>query len=72
MNVSGYVKDHSDRGYGYVVDVYANHIVLRGRDFENEKFLPIATYCLDTTPQTITEGTFIDGTGTIGNIKLES
>jgi hypothetical protein len=51
--------------YGYVVDVYANHIVLRGRDFENEKFLPIATYCLDTTPQTIAEGTFIDSTGTI-------
>lgn len=37
---------------GYVVDVYKNHIVLRGRDFANEKFLPIATYCIDTTSQT--------------------
>lgn len=35
--------------YGYVVDVYENHIVLRGRDFVADKFVPIATYCLETT-----------------------
>lgn len=50
---------------GYVVDVYENHIVLRGRDFVNEKFLPIATYCLDTTLQTIAPNTYTDSTGTI-------
>lgn len=50
---------------GYVVDVYQNHIVLRGRDFVKEKFLPIATYCLDTTLQTIKPKTFTDETGTI-------
>lgn len=50
---------------GYLVDVYANHIVLHGRDFVNEKFLPIATYCLDTTLQTIEAGTYVDSTGTI-------
>ena len=50
---------------GYVVDVYDNHIVLKGRDFASDKFVPIANYCLNTTPQTITEGTFIDSTGTI-------
>jgi predicted MPP superfamily phosphohydrolase len=50
---------------GYVVDVYENAIVLRGRDFVNAKFLPIATYCLDTTLQTIVEKTYTDSTGTI-------
>ena len=61
---TGYDGD-TTKPMGYVVDVYENHIVLRGREFESEKFLPIATYCLDTTPQTITEGTFTDDTGTI-------
>lgn len=50
---------------GYVVDVYANHIVLRGRDFAGEKFVPIATFCLDTTPQAVAAGTFSDSTGVI-------
>lgn len=50
---------------GYVVDVYANHIVLRGRDFVKGEFLPIATYCLDTTLQTIEANTFTDSTGVI-------
>lgn len=50
---------------GYVVDVYENHIVLRGRDFVKGEFLPIATYCLDTTIQTIEANTFTDPTGTI-------
>lgn len=52
-------------GYGYTVDVYENHIVLRGRDFIADQLAPIATFCLDTTPRTIEEGTFIDTTGTI-------
>lgn len=50
---------------GYVIDVYENYIVLRGRDFVTDKFVPIATYCIDTTLQTIEAGTFIDSTGTI-------
>lgn len=50
---------------GYVVDVYENHIVLRGRDFTGEKFVPIATFCLDTHPQAVTAGTFTDSTGVI-------
>lgn len=33
---------------GYVVDVYKKHIILRGRDFAKEEFLPIAMYCLET------------------------
>lgn len=33
---------------GYVVDVYENYIVLRGRDFAGGKFLPLANYIIDT------------------------
>lgn len=50
---------------GYVVDVYENGIHLRGRDFVKGEFLPIASYWLDTTLQTIPEKTYTDSTGTI-------
>ena len=50
---------------GYVVDVYENEIMLKGRDFIKGKYLPIATYKLDTTLQTIEPNTFTDSTGTI-------
>lgn len=50
---------------GYVVDVYEKYIVLRGRDFANGKFLPIATYCIDTSFTEIEAGTYVDETGTI-------
>jgi predicted phosphodiesterase len=50
---------------GYVVDVYENGIHLRGRDFVKGEFLPIASYWLDTTIQTIAAGTYTDPTGTI-------
>ena len=50
---------------GYVVDVYENGIHLRGRDFVKEEFLPIASYWLDTTLQTVAAGTYTDSTGTI-------
>ena len=61
----------ADRGYlyseseGYVVDVYPDGIHLRGRDFVREEFLPIASYWLDTTLQTVPAGTYTDSTGTI-------
>ena len=50
---------------GYVVDVYENGIHLRGRDFVKGEFLPIASYWLDTTLQTVAAGTYKDSTGTI-------
>lgn len=50
---------------GYVVDVYSNGIHLRGRDFVKGEFLPIASYWLDTTLQTVEAGTYTDSTGTI-------
>ena len=50
---------------GYVVDVYENGIHLRGRDFVKGEYLPIASYWLDTTLQTVKAGTYTDTTGTI-------
>ena len=54
---------------GYIVDVYDDYIILNGRDFiDNEAdghILPIATYKIDTTLQTIEANTFTDTTGTI-------
>ena len=61
---SGYTTVYAD-SEGYVVDVYENGIHLRGRDFVKEEFIPIASYWLDTTLQTIPEKTYTDSTGII-------
>lgn len=61
---NAYVSKYSE-SEGYVVDVYAKHIVLRGRDFVARKFLPIATYCIDTTLTPVEANTFTDNTGLI-------
>lgn len=54
---------------GYIVDVYDNYIILNGHDFIDNNadghILPIATYKIDTTLQTIAPNTFTDSTGTI-------
>lgn len=58
--------DYDDAGSeGYIVDVYENGIHLRGRDFVNGEFIPIASYWLDTTLQTVAAGTYTDNTGII-------
>lgn len=41
--------DNNQGSEGYIVDVYKNAILLRGYDFEIDKYLPIANYLLDTT-----------------------
>ena len=50
---------------GYIVDVYEKYIVLRGRDFVAEKFLPMANYCINTAFVSVEANTFTDSTGTI-------
>lgn len=55
----------TEKSQGYVVDVYDDFIVLKGRDFVKGKYLPIATYKIDTTLQTIEAKTYVDSTGTI-------
>ena len=62
---SGSRVDEVTTSQGYLMDVYENHIVLKGRDFVTGEFLPIAHYCLDTTLQTIEANTFTDNTGII-------
>lgn len=61
---SGYVQRYSE-SEGYVVDVYPDGIHLRGRDFVKGEFVPVASYWLDTTLQTVEVGTYTDPTGTI-------
>lgn len=63
--VNGVLTDVDSGSEGYVVDVYEHGVHLRGRDFVNREFLPIASYWLGTTLQTITAGTYQDSTGTI-------
>lgn len=41
-------KGETAESEGYVVDVYENYIVLRGRDFAKGRFLPLANYLVDT------------------------
>ena len=40
---------------GAIIDVYQNYIDVRGVDFKNSKYFPIATYRLDTTLYEIAE-----------------
>ena len=42
--------DYFPGSQGYICDVYENHIILRGRDFETDIFVPLAQYIMDTTP----------------------
>ena len=59
---NGYDYEDSE---GYVVDVYKNGIHLRGRDFIAGKFLPIASYWIDTKLAEIEEKTYVDSYGVI-------
>lgn len=60
--MSNYLYEESE---GYVVDVYENGIVLRGRDFVGAEFLPIAQYYISTPVSSVAGGTYSDSTGTI-------
>lgn len=57
--------DDVNGSQGYVMDVYANAIVLKGRDFTKGAFVPLGIYHLDTTLKTVAAGTYADSTGTI-------
>lgn len=50
---------------GYVVDVYENGIHLRGIDFIEKEFVPIASYWIDTTPIEIPANSYVDVKGVI-------
>lgn len=60
------VRTYQDtKSYGYIMDVYQDHIMLKGFDFVENKAVPLATYCIDTTLVNIEPNTFTDDTGTI-------
>lgn len=63
-NEHGYTQDAAG-SQGYVVDVYDDYVIVKGRDFVAGKFLPIAHYCLDTRIKPIEANTYVDNTGTI-------
>ena len=63
--VDGTAVNRNDESQGYLVDVYDDCIVLNGIELINEKPVPIGTYKIDTTLQTIEANTFTDSTGTI-------
>lgn len=50
---SGSREDVVETSQGYLMDVYENHIVLKGRDFVKGEFIPIAQYCVETTLKTV-------------------
>lgn len=50
---------------GYIADVYEDCVVLRGYNFHTKECVPIGTYKIDTTLQTIEANTFTDSTGVI-------
>lgn len=54
-----------NESYGYIVDVYADCIVLNGMDFANEQYVPLGVYKIDTELVEIPEKTFTDGNGII-------
>ena len=62
-SVGGVLTDVPGDSEGYAVDVYENCIHLRGRDFVNGAFLPIASFWIDTTLQNIPAGMFTDTSG---------
>lgn len=45
---TGEIVAEDNGAQGYVCDVYTNHIVLKGYDFQFNTFVPIAQYCIDT------------------------
>ncbi len=47
--------DNATGSEGAIVEVYENHIDIFGLDLKAGKYLPIATYRLDTTPQEVAE-----------------
>lgn len=62
FNAMIYLED-TRAGEGYIVDVYENGVVLKGKDFVNNKYSPIGYYCLDTTVKEIAENSYYDEYG---------
>lgn len=53
-----------ENSQGYIIDVYANYIVATGRDFVQDKYLPIS-YKINTKLVNVKEKNFVDKTGIV-------
>ena len=65
IEATGETPDDNEASQGYIVDVYDNYIILNGINLITNTPIPLGTYKIDTTLQTIEAGTFIDTTGII-------
>ena len=65
VNNDGVAEYNTAGSQGYIVDVYDNAIVLRGRNFVGEKLVPVAIYCIDTSLVNVSANGYTDSTGTI-------
>lgn len=63
--VNGSLETNYNESQGVLADVYDDCVVFNGIDLINRKPIPIGTYKIDTTLQTIEANTFTDSTGTI-------
>jgi hypothetical protein len=57
--------DLYEESEGYIIDVYEDYVVLKGRDFVDGDWILNATYKIDTEIYEIEANTFIDDTGII-------
>lgn len=64
-SVDGVITNVFADSEGWVVDVYENHVILRGMDFVKSEPIPIAIYKINTTIQNVAANAFTDSTGTI-------
>lgn len=53
------------KSYAYLMDVYDDCVVLNGRDFINDEWIPTGVFKIDTKLVEIQGNTFTDSTGTI-------
>lgn len=65
-------EDRMEGSEGYVVDVCRNGILLRGREFAEGRFLPIAQYYIPTDVSTVAENTYWDPTDTVYTTYFEN
>ena len=63
--VNGVRVARYDESQGYIIDVYENSIIVKGRDFVKSTWIPTAIYKFDTKLQNVEAGTYVDSTGTI-------
>lgn len=63
---------YDDGAYGYLVDVYDNYIILKGRDFVENKNIPYATYILVTNEAGMSQGETQDNSSSNSNANTDS